>query len=162
MDVRCIMVQGESAQAARITELEQKVADLGKEVAAKTAEAKAAAGSLKIMKEGNDQLIATLEKARTKVALQKGEIEVAQRALEAAEAKGLRCDADIERLQAANTQMEEEKQRLRADVDELRAANQRLQHRVQVLLSCVLESATLLPSSACMSARLSDPSGPSE
>lgn len=133
--LRFVALQGESAQAARITELEQKAAELGKELATKAAEAKAAVAAMKPMKEQNDQLLGFLTKARAKVDSLKGELEAAQRESEAADAKAKRCDADIERLQAANTQLSEEKQRLQADVDELRAANQRLQQRLQVLIT---------------------------
>ncbi len=141
--------QGESAQAARITELEQKVTDLGKQLASKAAEAKTAVGAMKPMKEQNDQVLGFLTKAQAKVASLKGELEAAQRDAEAAHAKAKRCDADIERLQAANSQMEEEKQRLQADVEELRTANLRLQQRVQVLTAC---AATELHAQACKSA----------
>ena len=129
----CYLVQGESVQAARITELEKRAANLESELATKTKQAHDAAESAKDKQQKLDQAIGVITKSKESFARKKGELEAAHRASEAAEAKAQRCDADMEKLQAANTQLSEDKQRLQAQLDELRATDQQLQNRLQVL-----------------------------
>ena len=127
-----LFLQGETAQVRRITELEQKVAELEQELAAKAIATQKAAEAAKALEQNREEIFAKLRQAAESAIKKRGELEAAHRALEAAEARAQRCEADMQKQQAAEAQLSKEKQRLQLQIDELRSANQQLQQRVQV------------------------------